>query len=108
MGINHNRRVLFWWQALFAADTVSFAAASQLSCQILPCFRYTRESGFSCAAIQTVGEGWSGLPWDYARCESSERDRGGVYSVMRNGRPESNRHSRTGSLQSTRANSNLL
>src|SRR5260370_39666113 len=40
------------------------------------------------AAIQTVGEGRSGLPWDYACCDSSERERGGVFSVRRNGRPE--------------------
>lgn len=55
MGINHNRRVLFWWEALFAAEEirVSFAAASQLSCQILPRFRYTRESGFSSTALLT-------------------------------------------------------
>ena len=49
MGINHNRRVLFWWSKLFAAEErrVSFGAASQLSCQILPRCRSTRESGFS-------------------------------------------------------------
>ena len=28
------------------------------------------------------------MPWAYARCDSSERERGGVFSVMRNGRPE--------------------
>ena len=34
------------------------------------------------------GKEGSGLRWAYARCDTSERERGGVFSVMWNGRLE--------------------
>src|SRR5713226_7551411 len=80
MGINHNRRVLFWWSKLFAAEErrVSFGAASQLSCQILPRFRSTRESGFSsmfCTGELTQGFFTRLLEKHYMRDVVRERGR---------------------------------
>ena len=63
---------------------MSFAAASQLSCQILPRFYSTRESGFSSISLRlmlavivgSIPQTWSGvhLPKRDETCFSALRD----------------------------------
>ncbi len=75
MGINHNRRVLFWWSKLFAADErrVSFGPASQLYCQILPRCRSTRESGFS--SMTSIDSAHAGELYSTAELSTREHHR---------------------------------